>query len=1187
MNNLYDFLYKLEEYNEIINSIGKQISPINITGISESQKSHLITSIQKHTARNAIIITYSDFEAKNIYEDMRFFLGEEVRLFPAKDFVLYDVDAYSTDILQQRLMVLDSLTEHRENNVIITSLKAVLQLIVPCEVYKKYSMHLEVGDVYNLQELTEKFIIMGYRRVDMVEGKGQFSVRGGIVDIYPLITEDAYRIEFFDDEIDSIRIFDTDTQVSISKINTAYLSIARETVFDISEAEKLSNDLEKIVNSAKNKSIITEHIHKDIEKINETHYFPSADKYISLIYNVKSTILEYFSDRILIFFDEPLKIQKHAKTIELEYNDMVSSALEKGLIIKQSGELMIDYQDLFNRIKSKVLIGLNMFPHSNPGYMPKINVNILSKTLHTYRGNIGQVCEDLRIWMQKGYNVIILSGSTDKANRFIEVLKDNDIYVQYLPSINNGDIKEQISSDKIPSTDGFAETNDLSGGKIIVTKGSLSSGFEYPEANFALISDKEILGEAKKVRKVRGVKNKDRIKSFTDISVGDYVVHQNHGIGQYVGIEKLVIEGTTRDYLKIKYLKSDYLYVPTNQLDIIQKYIGAQARAPRLNKLGGSDWTKVRTRVKHSVKELAKGLIELYAARAELKGYSFSSDTQWQGQFEETFPYEETPDQIRSIEEVKSDMEKILPMDRLLCGDVGYGKTEVAIRAAFKAIMDSKQVAYLVPTTVLAQQHYSNFLERMKGFPVTVEMLSRFRSTKEQKSIIKKIRTGEIDIIVGTHRLLSKDIIFKDLGLLIIDEEQRFGVSHKERLKALKKDVDVLTLTATPIPRTLHMSMVGIRDMSLIGEPPEDRYPVQTYVLEYNESLIKDAIERELARNGQVYYLHNRVRTIHKITEKIRRIVPRARIGVAHGQMDERELENVMMDLLEGKIDILICTTIIETGLDIPNVNTIIIEDADRMGLAQLYQLRGRVGRSNRIAYAYITYKKDKVLQHEAEKRLQAIKEFTEFGSGFKIAMRDLEIRGAGNLLGPEQHGHMEAVGYDMYCKILDESVKELKGETITEEVPVIIELTVDAYIPESYISNHDNRIEIYKKIAAIGNSKDYYEVEEEVEDRYGDAPTPVINLLTIATIKIMASELSIILIKQSGNSIVIQFKDGTNINMKTIIDISEEYRGKIMLTASNKPYITVKLNKDEGQNVLRNIKIMLQRLKQLQPNGF
>ncbi|MDK2934748.1 MAG: hypothetical protein PWP27_2558 [Clostridiales bacterium] len=1168
-----DFLLELEEYNTLLSSIRAGIGPINIIGTSDSQRAHLIYSICNHTQRPCVIVTYNDLQAKKLHEDLSFFIGERAKLFPSKEFIFYEIEARSTDILQQRLKVLDALSIDCEGTIIVASVEAIQQYTIPYEVYIKHKKVFSVGMEYDQYKMIEDLTTMGYERVDMVEGKGHFSIRGGIVDIYPLTADCAYRIEFFDNEIDSIREVDVLTQLSIDKVDEIHVPVAREVVFQSTDIDAIVDKMrdickqfeDKLVRS-KHKDIIAsaiQHLNEDMEKIQQQHYFPSIDKYLPLIYSGHATILQYLSDNALIILDEPSKVSQRAETMEFEFNETVKAMIEKGLLFEQTSRLLMNYSDLIEQIPDKMLIGMSAFSHSSPHYRPKRLVNIVSKTLHSFHGKIEFLYDDLKAWKEKKYSIIVLSGTKNRGEKLVDTLNDmglNSVYVH--------------------------ELNEISAkGQIIVTHGSLNKGFEYPLINFVLISDKEIFGQERKVSKKKLVKAANKIKAFTDLNKGDYVVHQSHGIGQYVGIEKLVVEGASKDYLKIKYQGDDFLYVPANQLDLIQKYIGSDGKVPRLNKLGGTDWAKTKSKVKKSVQDLARGLIELYAARQSVKGYAFSPDTEWQRQFEDTFPYEETADQLRCIEEVKHDMEQPKPMDRLLCGDVGYGKTEVAIRAAFKAAMDGKQVAYLVPTTVLAQQHYSNFVQRMKNFPVKVEMLSRFRSAAQQKDIIKQLKTGEIDIIIGTHRILQKDLQFKDLGLLIIDEEQRFGVSHKEKLKNIKKNVDVLTLTATPIPRTLHMSMIGIRDMSVIEEPPEDRYPVQTYVLEYNYSLIQDAIIREINRGGQVFYLYNRVKGIYKVAQEIQNMVSAARVGIAHGKMNEDELEDVMLKVLNQEIDVLVCTTIIETGLDIPNMNTIIIEDADRMGLSQLYQLRGRVGRSNRLAYAYLTYRKDKILQEAAEKRLQAIKEYTEFGSGFKIAMRDLEIRGAGNILGPEQHGHMEAVGYDMYCKLLEETIAELKGEIVADELEITVDINVDAYIPSTYIKNHNQRLEIYKKIASIQDLQDFYDVEEEIEDRYGDLPTAVVNLVGIALIKSLCNHLKISAISQKGDNIIIQFYNDKSVNMKAIAEVIGQFEGKLLFTASDKPYLTYKAVNVEKNKLLNNIKIILQRLKELQTN--
>ncbi|MGE4282586.1 MAG: transcription-repair coupling factor [Clostridia bacterium] len=1171
MKGFTDILLELEEYKSLLSSIKEKVKPVNIIGASDSQKAHLIYSLYEHTQRSCLVVTYNDLQAKKIYEDLLFFLGERVKLFPAKEFVFYDIEASSTDILQDRLKAINELCTDHEETIIIATVDAVQQYTIPKEVYINNSIIIEVGKEYNQNKIIEQLITIGYERVDMVEGKGQFSIRGGIVDVFPLISDYAYRIEFFGDEIDSIREFDVLSQLSIDKTNKINISPAREIIMGSNQVTQMTNKmtealdkLEKKLSTVKNKEIIQssiQHLNKDREKVQQQIYFPSIDKYLPFIYKDQPTILQYLSEDSIIFVDEPTRIKQKAETATFEYGETVKSMMEKGLLLEQTCELRLDYPELIYQLNNKMLIGLSVLSHASPDYTPKRTINMVTKTLHSFHGKIEFLYDDLKEWKQKKYRIIVLSGTKNRGQQLVKALDEmglSSIYMNQIESI-------------------------IQKGQIVITHGSLNKGFEYPLVGFVLISDKEIFRQERKLNKAKIRKSANRIKAFTDLNIGDYVVHQNHGIGQYIGIEKLIVEDAAKDYLKIKYQAEAFLYVPASQLDLIQKYVGAYGKSPRLNKLGGSDWAKAKSKVKNSVQELAKGLLELYAARQSITGYAFSADTPWQRQFEDTFHYEETPDQLRCIEEVKSDMEQAKPMDRLLCGDVGYGKTEVAIRSAFKAVMDEKQVAYLVPTTVLAQQHYSNFIQRMKDFPVKVEMLSRFRNASEQKQIIKQLQTGEVDIVIGTHRILQKDLQFKNLGLLIVDEEQRFGVTHKEKLKNMKKDVDVLTLTATPIPRTLHMSMIGVRDMSVIEEPPEDRYPVQTYVLEYNYALIQDAIIREINRGGQVYYLFNRVKGIYKTAEEIRKMVPEAKVVVAHGQMSEDELEDAMLRVLNGEADVLVCTTIIETGLDIPNMNTIIMEDADRMGLSQLYQLKGRVGRSNRLAYAYLTYRKDKVLQETAEKRLQAIKEFTEFGSGFKIAMRDLEIRGAGNLLGPEQHGHMEAVGYDMYCKLLEQVVQELRGQPMIEQIETVIDIHVDAYIPEQYIKNHSQRLEIYKKIASILSIQDSYDVEEEIEDRYGDLPVEISNLIKIVLIKSLSSELKMSSISQKGNNIVMQFITDKAIDMKAIFEVISKHKNQMLFTASDKPYITYKAAGMGSTKLLENIKIVLQHLKELQ----
>ncbi len=1165
MKGLADVLLTLQEYQQLLDSVKKQQGSVGITGVSETQKAHLIYALYQHAQKPALIVTYSDMQAQKLYEDLRFLMGQQnVELFPAKEFIFYEIEAYSQEVVQQRLQVLNRLCEHPERMLIVTTIEALMQLVTPYNVYTKHRKRLKVGMIYSLDTAAEQLTVMGYERVDMVEGKGQFSIRGGILDIFPVDAQIAYRVEFFDDEIDSIRELDVMSQRSNEKVAHIVVTIAQEAVFTQQDAQGLIDRMQKIITTVSANT--QEHVKVDIEKIQQQHYFPSIDKYLPILYNQNitqntATLLQYLHKEAIVFWDEPARVKQRAQNVAYMFDETIKDMLEKGLAIKQSVDLITRYDALLTSIKRVQVVALGAFTGAHTELRPVNMINMVTKTLHSFHGKLTFLYDDLAAWKKKSYRIVILAGEVGRAKELVTLLSQQGFDSIYVDTVKT-----------IPLP-----------GQIVITAGSVHKGFEYPLIQFAVVSDKEIFKQQKKVKKKRFNKSSSAIKVFTDLTVGDYVVHQTHGIGQYIGIEQLEVEGVKKDYLKIKYQRDDFLYVPTSQLDLVQKYIGGESKRVKLHKMGGAEWTKVKSKVRKSVEELAEALIVLYAERHTAKGYAFSKDTPWQYEFEDTFPYEETTDQLRSIEEVKSDMEKEVSMERLICGDVGYGKTEVAIRATFKAVMDGKQVAYLVPTTILAQQHYSNFTQRMKDFPVAVEMLSRFRSASQQKSIIKRLKTGEIDIVIGTHRILQKDLEFKDLGLLIIDEEQRFGVTHKEKLKQVRKNVDVLTLTATPIPRTLHMSMIGVRDMSVLEEPPEDRYPVQTYVIEYNDSIIQDAIIREINRGGQVYYLYNRVMGIQKIAQQIKQMIPEARVAVAHGQMNEHELEEIMLKVLQDEIDVLVCTTIIETGLDIPNVNTIIIEDADKMGLAQLYQLRGRVGRTNRMAYAYITYRRDKVIQESAQKRLQAIKEFTEFGSGFKIAMRDLEIRGAGNLLGAKQHGHMEAVGYDTYCKMLEQAVKAQRGESVQPEIVSTVDINVDAYIPATYIQNHNQRVDIYKKIASIQEQSDLYEVEEEIEDRYGDLIQPIKNLTQIALIKNMAARLQIVSVAQKAKTIQIQFMHKSIVDMDTIFKLCEKFSGKLLFTASDKPYLTYKDIPNNAATLLDNIKIVLQALKELQ----
>lgn len=1178
MNWLIEPLQDIEQYNKTLEYIrqGNNTAKLNISGPSDSQKAHLSYAILSQLGRKGLFITYNEIQARQFYEDFLFFFGEQVLLYPAKEILYYDVEAKSNDLIFQRISVLHRLLEG-DYRLVVTSVDAISHKIFTKSFFEQSILTFEPGQIVDLDGMIKKMVDMGYERGDVVEGKGQFSVRGGIIDIFSPDCEEPFRIELFDNEVDSIRKFDVISQRSTDKVEKARILPAREILLPESKrdlvAGKIGDDLDNYIKTleingnSKLVKTLRENIERDMERIKSDTHFPGIDRYIPYIMSEAGHLSDYLEKDTIIFFDEITKVKQRMDNVLTEHHEICKDLLEKGKIMPSNIGMFYSFEDLIIELEKKDNVNFNSIVQGVSGEENAnlealgqvVDINIPCRQIPPYRGVMDIFLGDLTRWKEKNYRVIILAGARARGEKMRDGLASSNVEAVYMEG-------ENVKA--LP-------------GKIVITQGSLNSSFEYPSIGLVIISDREIFRSPGKIRRTRKKSKGLKINLFTDLNPGDYVVHQTHGIGQYVGIEKLTVDNITKDYIKIKYQGGDYLYIPTSQLDSVQKYIGSEGKAPRLSKLGGSDWVKTKKKVKESLKELAEQLINLYAKRKSIKGFAFSKDTVWQKQFEELFPYEETEDQVRCVEEIKRDMESDKPMDRLLCGDVGYGKTEVALRAAFKAVMDGKQVAFLVPTTVLAQQHYNNFKERFKDFPITIEMISRFRSKAEQSKILKDLSKGNIDILVGTHRLIQKDIKFKDLGLLIIDEEQRFGVMHKEQLKNISPSIDVLTLTATPIPRTLHMSLIGVRDISILEEPPEERYPVQTYVMEYNEEIIRDAITRELNRGGQVYYLYNRVRSIDIKASQIQALVPEARIVVAHGQMDERKLETIMMDFFEYKYDVLICTTIIESGLDIPNVNTIIIEDADRMGLAQLYQLRGRVGRSNRQAYAYITYKPNKVLGEIAEKRLQAIKEFTEFGSGFKIAMRDLGIRGAGNLLGPEQHGHIESVGYEMYCRLLDEAIKDLKGEQPEKkDEEVTIDINVNAYIDDEYISTELQKIEMYKKIASIENEEDVLDIRDELLDRYGELTEPVENLIQIAYIKSLARDLGFTAVSEKGDSVILQLGKEKSLGIETLKKLADKYRRQILFNAGANPYLMYKTSGIKREKLLENIKILLHDIK-------
>ena len=1160
-------LKESSQFKDILENIEKRIYPIGVYGLSESAKNYLVNGVYEQLDKSLLILTHSDVEAKNIYEDLSFYVND-VYYFPTREVVFYNADAISGDLRWERLKVMKKITE-KGKKIIITCIEALAATYIPINLFEKYIFKLSVGNTLNLNDFSGKLIQCGYERVDIVDTKGQFSIRGGIIDLYPPISTLPFRIELFDEEIDSIRTFSSETQRSIDKVSQIDIFPAKEIILTEeslkSGYDKIKEDLDNVLGSFSKKkdkeSIerITSLVNVNLEALKETWSFEAIDSYMPYFYDATSTFLDYMKDSFIVV-DDAQRCSGKLDSVYFEFEENYENFLRRGNILPKQAEVLINKERIYEDLQLREVMTLNAIVKSTKVLAPRAIISFAQITIHDYHGQLDMLIEDIKDKKHKGYKTVILSGTRTRGERLIDTLRDRGIESVYKDSISEIEL-----------------------GEVVVTFGNQLKGFEYPELKLCVISDKEVFGQSK--RKTTSRSNKkgvSKIKSFTELKLGDYVVHVNHGIGVYKGIKQLEVHGHKRDYLELSYNSGDTLYVPVEQLDLVQKYIGSEGKAPKISKLGGVEWIKAKNKVKKSIADIAEDLVKLYATRATLKGYRYSKDTVWQKQFEEEFPFEETPDQIVAIEEIKKDMESDKPMDRLLCGDVGYGKTEVAVRAAFKAVMDGKQVAFLVPTTILAEQHYKNLTKRFSDFPVKVEMVSRFRTPAQQKVVIQAVKEGNVDILIGTHRIIQQDVKFKDLGVLIVDEEQRFGVTHKEKIKSIRKNIDVLTLTATPIPRTLHMSLTGVRDISVIETPPEERYPIQTYVVEFNDQLIRDAILRELNRDGQVFFVYNRVETIKDMAAYLGKLVPEARVGIAHGQMTERELEAVMMDFMENKYDILMCTTIIETGIDIQNTNTMIIYDADKMGLSQLYQLRGRVGRSNRIAYAYFTYRKDKVLTEVAEKRLKAIKDFTELGSGFKIAMRDLEIRGAGNMMGAAQHGHMAAVGYDLYCRMLEDTVKNIRGDVEKEPIETTVEIKIDAYIPSTYIEDETQKIEIYKKIAAIDCYEDMLDIQEEVEDRFSDIPSPVTNLMDIAYLRSIARQVGIIEIKEVKEEIILQFDTKERINQELVKALINKYNRSIVFKLGTKPAFAYKMKDLKKEQLLVNLIEIVKHIKSI-----
>lgn len=1163
-----------EQYKSIMSAIEYGRCPIGTYGISESAKSYLLYGVLTGIDKKMLIVTHSDVEAKNIYEDLSFYFND-VYYLPTKEVVFYNIDAVSGDLRWERLKVLKKMLEEGQK-IVVTSAECLVACYTPVDLFINHTFSLSVGEIVNIKDLSQKLIECGYERNAVVDTKGQFSIRGGIIDIYPPTSGLPYRIELFDEEIDSIRTFNTDTQRSIDKVQSIEIFPAKEIILTNKNIEKgyreINEDFEKSIESFKKKkdkeaiNRLTSIINNNVELLKETWSFETIDSYLPYFYDKTSTLFDYMKDCFIVVDDVQRCIGK-MDSVYFEFSENYENFLRRGNILPKQGEMLIPKEGIIEELKARKLMIMEGISKTAKYIEPRTITSFSQITIHDYHGQLDLLIEDIKDKKEKKYKTLILSGTRSRGERLIDTLRDRGIEATYKDMVSN-----------------------IESGEVVVTFGNATKGFEYPELKVCVISDTEVFGQSKR-KSIRRVNKKGvgKIKSFTELKLGDYVVHANHGIGVYKGIKQLDVQGHKKDFLELSYNSGDTLYVPVEQLDFVQKYIGSEGKAPKVNKLGGSEWAKAKNKVKKSIEEIAEDLVKLYAVRSTLKGHKYSQDTVWQKQFEEEFPYDETPDQLTAIEDIKKDMESYKPMDRLLCGDVGYGKTEVGLRAAFKCAMDGKQVALLVPTTILAEQHYKNMLKRFSDFPIKIDMVSRFRTPAQVKATLKAVKEGNVDILVGTHRLLQKDVVFKDLGVLIIDEEQRFGVTHKEKIKEFKKNIDVLTLTATPIPRTLHMSLTGVRDISVIETPPEERYPVQTYVVEFNDQLMRDAIMRELNRDGQVFFVYNRVETIRDMATYLSKLVPEARIAVAHGQMTERELEKIILDFIDKKYDMLVCTTIIETGIDIQNANTMIIYDADKMGLSQLYQLRGRVGRTNRIAYAYFTYMKDKVLTEVAEKRLKAIKEFTELGSGFKIAMRDLEIRGAGNIMGSAQHGHMATVGYDLYCRMLEDTVKLIKGDIDKEPIETTVDIKIDAYIPSGYIKDETQKIEVYKKIASIDSYDYMMELQEELEDRFSDIPNTVYNLMNIAYLRTIARELGIIEIKEVNNDIVIIFENKGYLTPHLVRFILEKYKREIQFKMGDTPSMVYKakgIKKEELLNTLINVSKEMNEVRMREGNS-
>ena len=1146
MERIAQLITDLTEYDTILDSVRNRKTPVEVTGLSPIHKANLTAALAGQLHRQAVVICPDELACDRMARDLEAFSDRAVAILPTREFIFHNIESSSREYEHKRISVLCDLAAGKKT--VVTTIPALLMAAMPPEQLKQATFTIDFNGEYDTDELVKQLVLAGYRRCMQVEGEGQFSLRGGILDIFVPGEGNPVRIEFFGTEVDTMSYFDIGSQRRTRSLEKLVCLPNMEVLPTLAPdgVDGLIARIEKIIASrSKKHPDLDRNLRRDIERLRTDGIFPAADKYLPYIYPELSCAADYIPEDAMVFVDDFRGAREAARVFDLRMKEDIEALLERGQLYGKQAVYHKTLPEAMETLAQHPMVYLETFLSSVPECPPKAIADIMAKQLPPYSGNVAAAASDIRAYQDMDYRVIVLCSGEMRRTTMKEMLEEQGVSARV--------------TDRLPAP-----------GRVSILDGSLSAGMEYPALKTAVLTEGQMLAARKKSKEKKKKSNRDHVRSYADLTPGDLVVHEHHGIGRFVGMERMRVEGTYQDFVKIAFAGTDFLYVPATNLDLISKYIGAGSDAAetgrvKLNKLGGTEWQKTRYKAKTAVKELASQLIALYAERERKKGFAFPKDDSWQHEFEAAFEYEETEDQLRCVEEIKKDMESDRPMDRLLCGDVGFGKTEVALRAVMKCVLGGKQAAILVPTTVLARQHYLTCLSRFSGWPVKIEMLSRFKTAKEQKIILEKVKQGQIDLLIGTHKLFNKNMKFKDLGLLVVDEEQRFGVSHKEKLKEMSRQVDVLTLSATPIPRTLNMALSGIRDMSVLEEPPQDRHPVQTYVMEYDTGVVAEAMRREFYRGGQTYYLHNQVESIDTCAAKIKKMLPDAEVAVAHGKMSQRELSRIMTRMSDGDIDILVCTTIIETGIDIPNVNTLIIENADKMGLSQLHQLRGRVGRSARHAFAYFTFQRGKTLSDISQKRLSAVREFAEFGSGFKIAMRDLEIRGAGNVLGAEQSGHLMNVGYDLYLKLLEEAVLEEKGEKPRSSTDCTIELLVNANLPEKYVEDSGQRVDLYRRIAAIHTETDRTDLLDELIDRFGEPPASAVALCDIALLRANAAAQGVTEIKQKDGRILMTWsKEDTDLRRMAALCGSKQFKGRLLLNAGEQPYLSLRMKPKE-----------------------